>query len=141
YGKHESKEAAQQMLLAAMNAFVVAIKEQPLLPEFEAELNAALNAIGDPEAYGVFIRSDTNVEDLENFTGAGLNLTVPNVVGVATIKRHLREVWASPWFERSFHWRQSVLTNPQFVYPSVLLHKTVPAEASGVMLTADFEKN
>ena len=26
----------------------------------------------------VFVRSDTNMEDLKDFTGAGLNLTVPN---------------------------------------------------------------
>ena len=35
---------------------------------------------GEPGSYGVFIRSDTNVEDLPQFTGAGLNETIPNVV-------------------------------------------------------------
>ena len=33
---------------------------------------------------GVFVRSDTNVEDLPGFTGAGINLTLPNVVSVCS---------------------------------------------------------
>ena len=34
----------------------------------------ALAALGEPNTFGVFVRSDTNVEDLKEFTGAGLNL-------------------------------------------------------------------
>ena len=36
---------------------------------------------GPDGSYGVFVRSDTNVEDLPGFTGAGLNKTIPNAVG------------------------------------------------------------
>ena len=40
---------------------------------------------------GVFIRSDTNVEDLPGFTGAGLNLTLFNIVGFDNVvKAHPR---------------------------------------------------
>ena len=46
---------------------------------------------------GVFVRSDTNVEDLPGFTGAGLNLTVFNVVGFDNIVKAISEVWASPY--------------------------------------------
>ncbi|MBI3178910.1 MAG: phosphoenolpyruvate synthase, partial [Deltaproteobacteria bacterium] len=51
----------------------------------------------------------------------------------------VREVWTSPFSERSFRWRQAVLINPEHVYPSVLLHRTVPSEISGVVVTADLE--
>jgi phosphoenolpyruvate synthase/pyruvate phosphate dikinase len=51
----------------------------------------------------------------------------------------IREVWASPFTERSYRWRQRLLANPEHVYPSVILHKTVPSEISGVMVTVDLE--
>jgi hypothetical protein len=84
----------------------------------------------------VFIRSDTNMEDVKDFTGAGLNLTVPNVVTETDILRSLCEVWASPFGERSYQWRQKYLLNPEMVYPSVLVLKSVNVEKSGVMITA-----
>ena len=43
------------------------------------------------------MRSDTNVEDLPGFTGAGLNLTVFNIVGFDNIVKAISEVWASPY--------------------------------------------
>ena len=46
---------------------------------------------------GVFVRSDTNVEDLPGFTGAGLNLTLFNVVGFDNVVKAISEVWASPY--------------------------------------------
>jgi hypothetical protein len=107
-------------------------------PEFRAGLKRAMQAnFGAVEGVGVFIRSDTNVEDLPGFTGAGLNLTLPNVVGFENIIAGLREVWASPYTRRAFAWRNSHMEGPEHVYPAVLLLKTVPADISGVMITAD----
>jgi phosphoenolpyruvate synthase/pyruvate phosphate dikinase len=89
----------------------------------------------------VFVRSDTNVEDLPGFTGAGLNLTVFNVVGFEAVLEAIRRVWASPFTDRAFGWRQSLMDTPEHVYASVLLHQTVPAAKSGVMVTADLATN
>jgi hypothetical protein len=83
----------------------------------------------------VFVRSDTNMEDLKDFTGAGLNLTVPNERERDKIRQAIRDVWASPFSERSYRWRHKYLLNPENVYPSILLLKSVPAEKSGVMVT------
>lgn len=88
-------------------------------------------------AFGVFVRSDTNVEDLPGFTGAGLNLTVPNVVGYSSILRAIQQVWASPFTERAFAWRQAHMDQPQFVFPAVLVQYSFPSEKSGVMVTKD----
>lgn len=96
---------------------------------------------GDRDNYGVFVRSDTNVEDLPGFTGAGLNLTVFNVVGFQAVLDAIRQVSASPFTDRAFGWRQALMTTPEHVYASVLLHKTVPADKSGVMVTADLSTN
>ena len=97
------------------------------------------STFGTVDGVGVFIRSDTNVEDLPGFTGAGLNLTVPNVVGFENIIEQLKEVWASPFTKRAFAWRNSHMDGPEHVYPAVLLLKTVPSEKSGVMITADID--
>lgn len=94
---------------------------------------------GDDGSYGVFVRSDTNIEDLPDFTGAGLNLTVPNVVGFENVLEAIKRVWASPFSERSFGWRQALMDEPEHVYTSVLLHKSVAVAKSGVMLTADMD--
>ncbi len=106
--------------------------------EFRRELWGALfHAFGRDGSYGVFVRSDTNVEDLPGFTGAGLNLTLPNVAGFENILQAIRRVWASPFTERAYGWRQSHMEQPEHVYVSVLLMKSVPADKSGVMVTAD----
>ncbi|MEE8407970.1 MAG: PEP/pyruvate-binding domain-containing protein, partial [Myxococcota bacterium] len=130
---------AEVLLLRELAEFRTAIATLPFVAGFEDEIDAALAAIGKPGSFGVFVRSDTNVEDLKEFTGAGLNKTVPNVVERDAILQAIRKVWASPFTERSFRWRQQILKNPEFVYPSVILHKTVPSEKSGVLLTTDIE--
>ena len=87
----------------------------------------------------MFIRSDTNVEDLPGFTGAGLNLTLFNVVGFENIVKGISEVWASPYTARAWAWRQSHMKGPEHVYPAVLLLRTVPSDISGVMITQDVD--
>jgi hypothetical protein len=108
--------------------------------EFRNQLRAAMQETFGPDGtYGVFVRSDTNVEDLPGFTGAGLNLTVPHVVGFDNIMAAVQRVWASPFSDRAFRWRQAYMENPEHVYASVLLMKSVAAEKSGVLVTADIE--
>ncbi len=121
--------------IAAVYDMVAAIE---LRPDFAAELDAIMAAVfGEPGSYGVFVRSDTNVEDLPGFTGAGLNETIANVVGPAAVHQAIARVWASPYRERAVAWRAPLLTRPEEVYTSVLLMKSVPADKSGVLVTTD----
>jgi len=83
----------------------------------------------------VFLRSDTNMEDLKEFTGAGLNLTLFNILSEKNITEGIKKVWASPYTERSFKWRQKYLSNPENVFPSILIIPSVDVEYSGVMIT------
>lgn len=108
--------------------------------EFKARLTTKLAQVFGPDkSYGVFVRSDTNVEDLPGFTGAGLNLTVANVVGTQNIIEAISRVWASPFTARSFAWRQSLMDKPEHVYPAVLLMLSVNADKSGVLVTQDID--
>jgi len=108
--------------------------------DFRAQLRAKLvEVFGIDGTFGVFVRSDTNVEDLPGFTGAGLNLTVANVVGIDNIFEAISRVWASPFSARSFAWRQTLMDKPEHVYPAVLLMLSVDADKSGVLVTQDID--
>jgi phosphoenolpyruvate synthase/pyruvate phosphate dikinase len=116
------------------------IRELKLDSAFTAELtNKMRNVFGEDGSYGVFVRSDTNAEDLPQFTGAGLNLTVPNVVGTGKILQAIKDVWASPYEERAYEWRAQALVSSVEVYPSVVLLKSVSNDKSGVIATANLE--
>ena len=129
--------AASEALRAEIYA---TIRQTDPGPQFRERLRAALaREFGERFDGGVFVRSDTNVEDLPGFTGAGLNLTLFNVVGFENLVKAVTEVWASPYTPRAWSWRQSHMKGPEHVYPAVLLLRTVPADLSGVMITQDVD--
>ncbi|MEL6546873.1 MAG: PEP/pyruvate-binding domain-containing protein, partial [Myxococcota bacterium] len=130
---------AERIMLKELERFREAVSTLPFSDGFVDEVKSSLARLGKAGTFGVFVRSDTNVEDLREFTGAGLNKTVPHRVGLNSVLAAIRKVWASPYTERSYRWRQRVLVNPEYVFPSVILHRTVPAEKSGVLVTADLE--
>jgi hypothetical protein len=133
----KEKERAERAFLEKLRHWIETTDPGP---EFRARVTEELREnFGTSGSYGVFVRSDTNVEDLPGFTGAGLNLTVPNVVGEAAILSAIQKVWASPFTERSYAWRQSHMPQPEYVFPSVLVQQAFPSEKSGVMVTTDVE--
>jgi len=116
------------------------IAATPITPALRAALRFGLASVFAPgDIPGLYIRSDTNVEDLPGFTGAGLNLTLPNVVGFETLLEGIKRVWASPFTARAFAWRQSLMPEPEHVYTSVLLLQSVAVDVSGVMVTRDID--
>jgi hypothetical protein len=116
------------------------IVDSQLSEKFTGRLRAALKeTFGSENPPGVFVRSDTNVEDLAGFTGAGLNLTLPNVVGFENLLQSITEVWASPFTARAFAWRQFHMSQPEHVYTSILLLESVASDKSGVLVTEDID--
>jgi len=71
-----------------------------LRPETREKLETIISKNFD-EGAGLFIRSDTNMEDLPQFTGAGLNLTLPNVTGRDKQIAGVSQVWASVYTRRT----------------------------------------
>lgn len=125
-------------LAAELAAVRSAIAALDLSTNTLEEIAAAMSVeFGEPGSYGIFVRSDTNVEDLPQFTGAGLNETIPNVVGFDAQVRAIPRVWSSVLSPRALAWRSSVLENPADIYASVLLMKSVPASKSGVLVTTN----
>jgi hypothetical protein len=124
-------------MLAELQNFRGAIAKIELSEKFVNEISLQFEKVLGKEIgeIPVFIRSDTNMEDLKDFTGAGLNLTIFNVLNKDAILKGIRDVWASPYTERSFRWRQSYLNNPENVFPSILIIPSVDVDYSGVVVT------
>ncbi len=133
----QPEEKVQRYVLDKLEELRAAIKEMPLLPEFKSALQDSFKSVFGNEigTVPVFLRSDTNMEDLKDFTGAGLNLTLFNVLNADKILQGIKDVWASPYVERSYMWRQRYLLNPENVFPSILIIPSVNADYSGVLIT------
>ncbi|MEZ4982427.1 MAG: PEP/pyruvate-binding domain-containing protein [Saprospiraceae bacterium] len=135
--KGESQADIEEYVLCELAVLQAAIKKMDLKPSFVAALEQSFSSILG-ERMGnipVFLRSDTNMEDLKDFTGAGLNLTLFNVLDKEKILDGIKAVWASPYSERSFKWRQKYLVNPENVFPSILIIPGVNVDYSGVLIT------
>ena len=135
--KNIAENEVEEYQLAQLATLRTAIKLMPLKLEFVSQLENDFKSIFGKEIgeIPVFLRSDTNMEDLKDFTGAGLNLTLFNVVDKNKILNGIKDVWASPYTERSFKWRQKYLLNPENVFPSILVIPTVDVDYSGVLIT------
>ena len=132
-----SENEIEEFQLKALEKLHKAILNISLNDDFVDDLKSSFtsvfgNSIGNVP---VFLRSDTNMEDLKEFTGAGLNLTLFNILEEQKIIEGIKRVWASAYTERSFKWRQKYLLNPENVYPSILIIPSVDVDYSGVMIT------
>lgn len=127
----------EEFQLDRLKVLRAAIQSMALDPAFVSDLEDGFSSVlgADLGKIPVFLRSDTNMEDLKDFTGAGLNLTIFNTVDREKIIKGIKDVWASPYTERSFKWRQKYLLNPENVFPSILVIPSVDVEYSGVMIT------
>ncbi|MDX1433078.1 MAG: PEP/pyruvate-binding domain-containing protein, partial [Gammaproteobacteria bacterium] len=138
YADFRAGRLDERGLLAELASIREAIAAMEIAEPLRAELHQMMRKVfGAPGSYGVFIRSDTNVEDLPGFTGAGLSLTLPHVVGADAQLAAVPRVWASVLSPRAIAWRGNLLEHPERVYSSVLLMRSVPADKSGVLVTAD----
>jgi len=134
----DAKQKRVSKFLARLRAW---IENVDIGTEFTESLRSMMQKqFGTDGTYGVFVRSDTNVEDLPGFTGAGLNLTVFNVVGFDNVVKAIHAVWASPFTERAYGWRQGNMTDPAYVFPAVVVQLGFPSEKSGVLVTADVDQ-
>ncbi|EFK08006.1 pyruvate phosphate dikinase, PEP/pyruvate binding domain protein [delta proteobacterium NaphS2] len=140
-----SSEKLSRWIRPRLAVIRYSIRQINLDPSFVKELREAMVKRGiitdaqNGQMRGVFVRSDTNVEDMPNFNGAGLNLTIFNLMTFEDVLEGVKKVWASPFTYRSFSWRQTVISDPNLVFPSIVVLESVPSEKSGVLITADVD--
>ncbi len=137
YAQGLDRKEIECITLQELNYLQELIEKMPLKDGFIKNIESHFKTIfsADIGRVPVFLRSDTNMEDLPEFTGAGLNLTLFNVLERQKILDGIKKVWASPYTERSYQWRQQYLDNPEDVYPSILIIPSVDVDKSGVIIT------
>ncbi len=110
-----------------------AIEAAPFDPALRTRIEVALAKL--PADRGVFVRSSTNAEDLDNFSGAGLHDTRPNVKGLDAVCAAIKFVWSSTWTLRAYEARHHAGIDQSQVYGSVLVQTGIDATAAGVLAT------
>lgn len=109
----------------------------PIAPALIAQVKT-LAAARWPIDTGLRFRSSTNVEDLADFTGAGLYTSAGAAVseGDAAIADAIKTVWASVWNPQAFVERDFYRVDQREVRMGVLVHPAQEDElANGVALT------
>ena len=100
-----------------------------------AELTAAYGRLGDETP--VAVRSSATAEDLAEASFAGQQDTYLNVVGIPALLAAVRSCWASLWTDRAIAYRHEHGLDAADVALAVVVQRLVPAEAAGVMFTAN----
>ena len=123
---------------AALEAASAAIRERfaggTLPPELEAALREAYAARGEPP---VAVRSSATAEDLPELSFAGQQDTFLNVTGEGALRRAVVDCWSSLWTARAIGYRaRSGIANEGLAL-AVVVQEMAPAEAAGVLFTAD----
>jgi pyruvate,water dikinase len=103
--------------------------------DLAAAITRALAGFGEQAAYAV--RSSATAEDLPSASFAGQQDTYLNVVGPASILRHISRCWASLFTERAVTYRQRNGIDHRTVHMAVVVQRMVFPQAAGILFTAD----
>ena len=102
------------------------------------EIAAAIDAHGGlGETIAVAVRSSATAEDLADFSFAGQQESYLNVRGRDRLFTAVRDCWASLWTARAMAYRFSTAAPQEAVAMAVVVQAMVPAEAAGVLFTAN----
>lgn len=85
----------------------------------------------------VAVRSSATAEDLPDASFAGQQDTFLDIEGLDDILTAVVECWSSLWTERAIAYRHSHQVDHAEVSLAVVVQEMVPAEAAGVLFTAD----
>lgn len=119
-----------------LSAEVRDLIEQATVPDdLENQVHGAVERLGDQAAYAV--RSSATAEDLPTASFAGQHDSVLNVTGTEAILAAIRQCWASLFTERAVTYRRQHGFDHRAVRMGVVVQQMVPADAAGVLFTAD----
>ncbi len=111
-----------------------AIIEAPLAEVLRYEIENHYRAL---RANRVAVRSSATVEDLPGHSFAGQYDTYLGIADLLACLEAIKKCWASLWTERAYDYRERNGFDHLSVDMAVIVQGLVPAEASGVLFTAD----
>ena len=101
------------------------------------DLLAAYRALARDSGIPVAVRSSATAEDLPSASFAGQQDTYLNVQGEDALLESVKKCWASLWTARAISYRNRQGIDPASVRLAVVIQLLVPAEAAGVLFTAN----
>ncbi|MER5770631.1 rifamycin-inactivating phosphotransferase [Streptomyces sp. NPDC001985] len=113
-----------------------AVEGTPVPDDLAEAVTGALSRHGE-RATAYAVRSSATAEDLPTASFAGQQDTYLNVVGPASVLRHISRCWASLFTERAVVYRRRNGIDHRTVHMAVVVQRMVFPEASGVLFTAD----
>jgi hypothetical protein len=124
---------------ASLRGFQHLVRNAAIEPRFAASLDARVGEIFG--AAQVRLRSSTNVEDLSQFTGAGLYESVSAyATGNRRASSQIRTVWASVWAFEAFEERALWNVEQRAVRMGVAVNPARDDEqTNGVLITQDID--
>lgn len=124
---------------AASAAIARLFAAHPLPPEATAAIRSAYAGLDRSGGNGpqVAVRSSATTEDLPGMSAAGQQDTFLGVAGAEDVLAAVRRCWASLWTERAIAYRRRHGIGPERTATAVVVQLMVPADAAGVLFTAD----
>ena len=126
----QSSAAASEQIRALFMQGVIA-------NEVAAEITAAYAQLTRTHGHAVAVRSSATAEDLPTASFAGQQDTYLNVQGDAALLAAVKQCWASLWTGRAISYRMRQKIDPATVSLAVVVQQLVPADAAGVLFTAN----
>src|SRR5947209_127976 len=116
---------------------IAALFASGTMPEAIASaIRQAYATLGGDEL-AVAVRSSATAEDLLGMSFAGQQETYLNIHGETRVLDAVKRCWASLWTARAIGYRARQGIAPQDVSLAVVVEELIPADASGILFTAD----
>ncbi len=129
-------KADDRKSIGTISAKIRALIEVIAIPEhIIAEITRHLGNTTEGRAYAV--RSSATAEDLPTASFAGQQDTYLNIVGKASILKHISKCWASLFTNRAVTYRLQNGFDHKEVSLAVIIQEMIFSEAAGIMFTAD----
>jgi pyruvate,water dikinase len=129
-------QADERRTISEVSSKIRAVIEGITIPKDVAEEIAdCLTMFGEKDAYA--IRSSATAEDLPTASFAGQQDTYLNIIGKASILKHISKCWASLFTERAVIYRLQNGFDHRKVHLAVVVQKMVFPQAAGILFTAD----
>jgi rifampicin phosphotransferase len=138
------KKLAQ--ILAAKNFSEEKVVRKKLLAELRQKIEGAPLAAdlqkqiqtrwkNELKSKPVFVRSSSNLEDLKNFSGAGLYFSAANQTNDRDIFTSVKKIWASLYNFEAFEARRHFGVDQAHIYMAVIVQTGIDMDLGGVLIT------